>query len=153
MLVNEYENDSKNYGRVVPANKLHRSTVYRYQITNEKQDSREYGIKQVELVSEYSLKSLNSETKQSPHTVVSSRLIFIEKKDDEEMGKHWRFTNEQETLLYNPDLETFEKLFIMNGDEIENTQKVHQLSRKVNLVIKDKLIKFFRLPMFVKSTI
>lgn len=119
-LIEEDKENPNKFGRVVPSNKLQRSSVYRYQLSRASKNSQsEYGIEQVEVVSEYSMRSLNAESKQTEQTIVSSRLIFVEsnKYRQQERNEVFNVEEEAENLLYSAEVESLEKSFVMYGDQ------------------------------------
>jgi len=112
--------EQKKTGVVIPKEKLDRSTTIRY-VLAKKEESNGYAIQRVELLSEYILKSSESESSQAMQTVASAQLVYVDTKN----SNNDRPTNivrdpaqnREESLLYNVDAESQEKQFYMFGDD------------------------------------
>jgi hypothetical protein len=98
--------------------KLDRTTVLRHVVVGTQE---KYGIKKVELISNYVFKTLNAEQEAPMRVVVAGRLNYIrieEGRNDIERGlRSVSTSNKEESLLYSTEQDEQEKLFYMYGDE------------------------------------
>ncbi|KAI1721942.1 lipoprotein amino terminal region domain-containing protein [Ditylenchus destructor] len=114
-------------GTAIPKEKLGRSTIVRYVLSKNAQkqsqkNGNRYGIKRVELVSEYVVKSSEAESSQAMQTVAIAELDFQKSREPSVKREPTNIDASQsraESLLYNSYVESGEKEFFMKGDETD----------------------------------
>ncbi|KAI1714684.1 lipoprotein amino terminal region domain-containing protein [Ditylenchus destructor] len=114
-------------GTAIPKEKLGRSTIVRYVLSKNaqkksQQNGNTYGIRRVELISEYVVKSSEAESNQAMQTVAIAELVFQKTSEPSVNREPTNIDASQsraESLLYNSYVESGEKEFFMKGDQTD----------------------------------